>query len=706
MTTSIVRPHSALLLIALVMTLTTNPAQAQGTTAPPLPRGYAAAHNAVQASGNGYTFTYAPAGQPVLAYTYALDQGGTLGALKVTAGGAFVPSNAGGPSAAIGGKERMPWDGDVTYQLVDHALAGGTVTARWAMTAGNERMVYVYRMSMKGRTLRIDITWEDGAPATGVYLDRSEGARAAFALPVPYLTLASILLADGQFCSMYFDWEGSSASEIFPVTGRYSAGSARFAQYVTYRPLTDGRRNTLRETVFLTVSGAIEDVLPSIPNPVSRYKAESGRRIVWDYWHRVDAKGRITNDFEAVRKAGCTSIWMLAHDWQPRGYDNAYPTIFSQDGAHENDGVIRSLGGRAKAAGYLLGLHENYVDLHENSSEYSPARAAKAAGGEPARLFGPVWNDAQFPQGHQVYLLKPGESRSTASSVAAEIRRRYGTTTTFLDVHPSANPSKFVDYASGAEGAGTFRATMSAYRGLFGDMQRIYQGPVSGEGRHHFLYLGYIDDVEAQINTADDEVFGVRAPLLVDFDLRRLHDKAAVHGVGYYQRFYGNAHEDQNWTPFSKDSILIYMATELAFGHGGFVPDGRMSALAIEDHAALEEKYILPVQRGYGGASVKSIQYSNGSRLLTASDYLRQHPEEYRNPRSPGFMGQVRVEYSNGVIVYVNRHPNRPWGNITLPSAGGTVSVNSTAGLHAGAPTGGALTLPPRNGWACFVPAR
>ena len=68
-------------------------------------------------------------------------------------------------------------------------------------------------------------------------------------------------------------------------------------------------------------------------------------------------------------------------------------------------------------------------------------------------------------------------------------------------------------------------------------------------------------------------------------------------------------------------------------------------------------------------------------------------------------MGQVRIEYSNGIIVYVNRHPIRKWTvNVGNPNGWFNFHVNNS--LQTGRYSETTFTLPPNNGWVVYNPIK
>jgi hypothetical protein len=546
---------------------------------------------------------------------------------------------------------------------------------------------------------------------------------------------------------MYFDWEKTASSTIYPKYGFYSptngvisTTSVFYAQQAKYLPRTDGLRTNVNESIYLTVSPSLADVLPSVSNPQSSYKNTVATNLVFDNWEPSDSPtppvtfSNVNAQLQTLHNAGVSNLWVLLHTWQNRGYDNGYPDVLPAKPDWGGDPGLVNVSQTAANCGYLFGLHENYVDFYTNATSWNAADCALNTNG----LLKLAWFNTV--SNIQSYEMKPTLASNYASHFAWLIHSNYSTTSAFLDVHSSMNPSDKVDYdVTNAPGAGTFLETLNQYRNLFELLRTNHNGPVSGEGCNHMLYLGYIDDVEAQINSGSMIPHGTNnpqgwwavapqgqwLPLLVDFDLLKLHDKTVVHGVGYLERFYADTNNTgTNYTTYLKADVLEYMATELAYGHGGFIATpGRYNYFdgtntyntnAFVEVAQLEQRHVLPVQRLYANATPVSILYQNPNTTnddeVSVSDYIRRYPTTFANYgyTNYNYMSQVRVTYDNGVVVCVNRHPSQQW-QVQLGQPGGWFDLNVVKGLGVFQWTGytnaTSYTLPPANGWVVYVPA-
>ncbi len=241
---------------------------------------------------------------------------------------------------------------------------------------------------------------------------------------------------------------------------------------------------------------------------------------------------------------------------------------------------------------------------------------------------------------------------------------------------------------------------MNKYRSLYPIMRNIIAGPVQGEGGNQLFYQGYVDDIEARLIDPETSFNGIKFPLLIDFDLIKQRGKSFVHGVGYYPIFF---HTDSPITA-TKQQVLTYIATEIAYGHGGYIPDPGTSYNIVE-HAKIEYDHVYKIQQLLVNATPVSIQYGNS--LQTASDYIKTHPGYADISNYADFMGKVKITYSNGTIVFVNRHPSETW-NVTVGSPNKWYSyhalVNGVEQLFAGQSSNTSFVLPVNNGWVVYNP--
>ena len=652
--------------------------------------------------GKVFRFFYTGA-DGTLEYEYAPVANGSLNPVRCKVNGAYVfrPSNIGGLSLVTNTTEIFPWQGGVSFQLLDAHANSNVLQTTWKMSSGTNNLTYTYQFQISGRTLIIQATTTNGASG-GLYLDRCEDATAPVVVHVPCLPTMNVLYAGGVFASLFVDWENTSASTIYPLDSVFSASSVYFAQQALYLPRTDGTRNNINETIYLTVSPALGDVLPNVPNPISPYKDLVAQYLVFDHWQTPFSL--VKSNVQALRNAGVSNLWVITHVWQNGGFDNKYPDVLPANSSYGGDAGLQSLSEAVRTNGDLFSLHENYVDIYTNAVSWNTNAVARNSDGSlKLAWFNP---STQI----QSYQMKPSLAANYLATFAPQIHSNYTTTASFLDVHSAANPSDKVDYDAGVANAGMVRETMSRYRAIAAQLRAFHQGPVSGEGRCHLFYAGYFDDIEAQLNSGSyaPRTQGSWLPLLVDFDLLKLHAKTLTHGVGYYERFYADPNDNSQFLNFPKAQVLGYMAAELAYGRGGFIPTPDRTYDYV-DVAKLEQRHVLPAQKLYARALPVSILYhdSASNDLVTASDYIRRYPTTFASSTNANFMSQVRVTYDNGVVVCVNRHPSQSW-LVQLGSPGGNFNfnavLNGTNTQWVGQTNPTSYLLPPTNGWVVFAP--
>ncbi len=683
-------------------------------------------------------------------YTYFLDRGGSLVSLTARVAGSgeeFIPSYYGGVTAELEGQIREPWSEDgqrnLAYTLVRASRIQDTVVAIWSMKYGRDATTFTFRLHVSNQTLVIDVEGDGSGMLSGVGFNRASPSSGTKVIRIPSLTLLSVLYRSGsrRFVSLFTDWERTEASSITPWFDRGSTATGYYSQRIGYGKLTNGRRNMLRERVYLSVAEDLLGVLPNVVGSPAPRRGELWNRIVLSYsrffpWIlRAPAKeDPMPGYLDTLYLAGVRHLAIIVKDWSRGQFDHAYPCTWPPDDyrtsacwgapvAGPGEGGVeglRKLRDSVRSKGYYFALHENYTDFHSSDCDLATQIGQGEyrgflPDGTPAKTF--FYDCRDHPS--QAELLKPSRVEQVARWSMGRIIKGLGGTKavdwSYIDVATAVNPSgplawnpqcSYVDFDSRIMGAGKFAGTLRAYRNLATIVREMYAGPVLGEGTNHFLYAGYFDGFEGRLTTADDRFSGEAVPLLLEFELRKLHDRSAYSGVGHIQSFIGT--ENKPRQHLTEDETLEYMATELAFGHAGFVtkavlPDYDHSL----SHAVMEEKYVLPIQALYGKARTVTITYFDTQGSKSASQYIADHLERFDDYHSKEFMGKIRVAYDNGVIVYVNRTVE-PWAVSLNTGAAGWYSyhvlIGNKAILGTGTLPGATVILPPESGWVAYIP--
>jgi hypothetical protein len=539
-------------------------------------------------------------------------------------------------------------------------------------------------------------------------------------------------------------WISSNSSE-----GYYS-------QRIEYEKLTNGTRNQLNETVYLSVSDNIKDVIPNIVAGSSANKQSlMWNKIVISYFKpfpfllsdAAETGTAVGYIDDLYQNFGVRDAAFIIKNWNQGQFDNHYPCTWPPDNFTNPNGygipIPPTVGGLSgltqvintlKNRNYWFALHENYVDLFDHNDHmngigvHNYGRLPYPSNDSARTLY-----DIKF--GHQAHLLKLDAVGGTAGTITNAIKNNLATigipNFSYLDVSSSINPSgaivtahqlhgidaelplttsrpwSYVDFSSG----GKMKTTIVTYRNLAGTVRTNYNGPVQGEGGYHFLYAGYYDDFEGRLQTGSDSS-GYKAPLILEFS-KKIREKSAVHGVGHIQWFF-DPQTPGGKNNLSEKEIKIFMATELAYGHAALVqaaPGGVGSAtdlIVSRKHAQWSQQYLRWVQQLLATATITNVKYySEIGEVGDASAYIKKYPNEYNILDSFHFMGRIKVEYSNGMQIFVNR-TKYSWQVYGPPVSTGFYCYNLlTYGMGIisyGNPPTTSPELPDESGWYCYSP--
>ena len=528
----------------------------------------------------------------------------------------------------------LQWTGPARFQSAAfHRTSAGVVLTLRYLVGDTPAEVQV-RARLIGKSLVLEVACN--APLLSALDGGGWGpALRRRTIQVPYLGSVSYLPAQDLFVNAFLDWTYSNASSQEGTIAHYGA-------------LTDGRRNPLKERLIYTAAWNFDEVIPNIPNPASPYRADLADRTVLDIWG-----GRFTDiagDLKRLADGGVPRCVALIHDWQRSGYDNALPMHLPANASLGGDEGMKTLVSTGVRLGYRMALHENYVDYYPNYDFFNPEDIALNSNGEREL----AWYN---PGTHiQSFAEKPNAILRLAATQSPEIHRRFGTNADYLDVHSAVPPWFHVDFRATEQGAGRFSRVWQVHRQLWAYERATHGGPVFGEGANHWYWSGCLDGVEAQFGVGWPANQGENAPLLVDFDLLRIHPLQLNHGMGYYERWRANA----PWGAVPPMQVLdVYRMQEAAFGHAGFLGASTWNILSL---AWLEHHLLAPVTKRCALEPVKNISYWQNGRWSDATTAAKASRWD-----------RVRITYANGLTMTANadRQPLR-CGGLVLPYAGWT----------------------------------
>jgi hypothetical protein len=453
-------------------------------------------------------------------------------------------------------------------------------------------------------------------------------------VPVPYYSGQVFWLEkENLFVNVFLDWTKSPASYLENSTAVYGAR-------------TDGSHVSLHERVVFSAAWHAAEVLPNIPNSPSPFRNHLAEKIVLDIWggHFDD----IARNLETLHDYGLDNCIAIIHDWQRSGYDNALPAHVPANANLGGDAGMKSLVATAKRLGYDIALHENYVDYYPNYEGFNVSDVSLDSHGNRVQ--------AWFNPGTKIqsFAVQPHAILPFAHEQSSQIRARYSPNADYLDVHSAVPPWFHVDFRAGADGAATFQPVRDAHRQLWSFERENHGGPVLGEGANHWFWSGLLDGVEAQFGVGWPGNAGRTAPLMVDFDLLKIHPLQFNHGMGYYERWWNMP----NWGALPPMEVLDqYRMQEVIYGHAGFLGGATYSDVPL---AWLEHHLLSPVTARYATALPVNIQYQVKGRWVDGTQAARA-----------GIWKRVRVTYDNGLTVVANDDPEPLHeSSLTLPQYG------------------------------------
>ena len=563
-------------------------------------------------------------------------------------GQAFQPMAGGGPEfvGEEAGRTKPVDDPSVKWTTLAARMADDAYRVDWRMEAGKLSTTGSTTYRLKGKSLIVDVT-APGGHVAGVRIGRWTGKAKPKLVRVPFLTMRPIdphiVCGHGVFTSALVDWYVTDASKLYGADRVVSATSAEYGGGVKYLPKTDGRRNDVRDRIFLTVSPRFDEVLPNIPNPDNPYAKMMVDRAWWD------VGGANMSLIERMYRWGLRKCMMQYNGviWE-RGTDFTRRSFYSDGGINVGAQKMRDFGKAVQDMGYLFGLHTNYCIVppgtHRCWHEDLPVFDSR---GEWRTGWG------------RCYMVKPSLVAQLQDRFTTLKEREFGVSCEYSDQTTAFELGRCTDFDARAPMAGKLRGQFEAHgRFLWRECEMI-GGPVISEGPMHWVYAGLAAGNYGQLYGREKP----KRPMLLDFDLLKMHTKQCDAGIGITHMFYGrDLNRAIHDAGVHSDWCDRWLAWTLAAGH--------IAQLTTHwrDPGLIKSFYMVqPAQRHYALVPVAHIRYFDGETLLSTSDAIRSGAVE---------RSQIRVEYENGLTVWVNGSWAEDWlveaadRNWLLPPAG------------------------------------
>ncbi len=340
---------------------------------------------------------------------------------------------------------------------------------------------------------------------------------------------------------------------------------------------------------------------------------------------------------------GLTRLAIIFHDWQRHGYDQGLPDHHPANPALGTGEEMAAFAAEARRAGMLLALHENYTDMYPDHPPDYPSplydESAIALDSRGQKKLG--W---YHPYTHQqAFVIAASRMIDFSRIESGDIARDYAPNAAYLDVSTGWSPGRAIDHSSEHGHPPTLAFAFAEHAALFDFVRGLYRGPLLGEGgegpgRFDTFFAGAVDAVERQ---TERRRFARIDP---EFELLCVRPRMLNHGMGYYSRYFA---------PFAQETPDVaaadldqYRASEIAFGHAGFLGD---SIDAVPDWLSLHapEYWLLAaLQARYAEAPLLEVQYHNGNAFVSLEDALRAGLDLSR--------ARLRLAYQD-LTVFVNR---------------------------------------------------
>lgn len=577
--------------------------------------------------GNAFVFTYEGSDGKL---TYRLDpKTGTLDDLTSQwqgRGGVIQP--------CVGGGVYLQGEKGVVAPEKAESLGttrkGDTVESKWRVSGGGAAAEVTYTYHLWNKSLVIDVIAPGGQVAE-VHYGRAVGLSEPRLVTNPFYVYsyaqsrAAVAVAGTADAPLFLagntDWYLSNASEMFAVNSVESSG-VRYNGGTRYTPLTNGKRNDCYERFFITLSPRYEEVLPTIPNPVSPWKQVAGTRV----WRAHGASDR-QNDIRfwtECHRYGMTQVIVTDHEtgWRDGGESFTFrtrpaPKKGGDQGQYDYARVMQD------KLGFVYGPYNNYTDFAPVNEYWSPDLINRT----PDNQLQQAWM--------RCYAPKPSRAVEYCAKLAPIIQEKFKFSTAYCDVHTAVAPQHRVDYDPRVPGAGTFAAVFYSYGEIMLHQKKAWNGPVYSEGQHHWMYCGLTDG-----NYGQDQPYRPAInPWLVDFDLRKMHDLCCNFGMGAPDMFYagGERPDGDAW-------VDRFLAATVAFGHPGFLTYDGGTQNALRSYYMLQQ-----LHSRYCLASAAEIRYADANgKLLDTSAAVA----------SGAFKrSQIVTRYTNGCVTVVNGSP-------------------------------------------------
>jgi len=609
------------------------------------------AENKVSSSGNKYTFAY-QGKDAAIAYTY-IPKSGTLSDLSVTINGeTFQPAVNGGIRAEVGSVKFMPGNKNIAAKLLKKSFDGKRLATVWQWRLDGAEFKYELNFSIKGKSLAVEVkALTPGGRAFDPGFTRNTPNPRLFGFT--YLhnrwDYPHFLATDKYFMSIFCDWYFTNAFELWESIGMrglekarvISKDSARLMSGTVYLNKTDGSYNDLYERFYITVSPEVHDVMPHIPNPPSKFLAETANLVCCTRSYPLQGNPKHCDmELDMWKKLyayGVTDTFVRTHTGLLRTPIESNNIAYQLEGSYWN-------GGDATSKKLAVGMSK----LTKRFGFYGDNRVVSAFNEKPFFSFGALSkmpDNTYSPGCGDIFRPKPSVQREHQKIYVEKLLKKYPTLNgQYMDELTNAPPWADIDADYRAPGAGKLAAVHRDYGLVALQQKELFNGPVWSEGCAAYFWAGLMDIDYAVSN---DTKAGL--PLIVDFKLMRMNKLSSFTGADWpILRDY-------------KSGCDYLIANEIAcgnIGHLGQSGDGMMiwqgAPYRMKNFEPVLKSYFMirQVQEFFAGTEAVEIKYFINGKFMTASEMLKGN-------FTPS--GKIYARYPNGLETWVNHNKSGNW---------------------------------------------
>ncbi len=547
--------------------------------------------NALKKTGDSYFFTYKAADASIV---YEVDPDLFLKDIKVQYNGHKKVTITNGAEIVL------DMEGDIVWKVKDQRIKNDTLFVSYLAGNSKVKQQFLTWYTIKQKSLICGVEEQgDSGLVSEIKLGATDVSADAKLIPIPILNYnnkerPNLLYSNDLFYFTMFDWYYSNASLFYAGRSKIKEAKAVYNGGVKYIPLTNGKRNLLREKLFINVSPDVQEVFPTIDNPKSKKKSVQANRL-WVINGGTDL-GKLGEFVTDLRSKGLEKVTIRYHEGFWRKGGESY-TFKLQPNPALGVEKIKDYVAFVKSNDWNVGLYTNYTDYAPVNSNWNEDWVKRGPNGE--------WQVSWS----RCYAPKPQIAWEQEAYFATKIQKIFNTNHSYCDVHTAVSPMTRVDYDYRVPGAGTFRHVFNCYGLLLMNESKVY-GTVYSEGGNHWWYAGLLDGNYANGNLD-------KLPVFPDFSLMQVHTKEMDAGNTY-----------------AKESYLAYT---LAYGNIGKLSEGLD---AVKRYAMLQ-----PLQKEYVMVPVNKIEYFDNGVAYNSSEAIKKDLIK---------ASKLHLEYETGFQVYTN----------------------------------------------------